>query len=47
MKNSEIHNGLERGEIGNFLAKALIEVTVRSNNNKPQSVPYGKEDLNA
>lgn len=43
MKNSEIHNGLERGEIRNFLAKSLIEATVRSNNNRTQNVPYDEK----
>jgi len=43
MKNSEIHNGLERGEIRNFLAKSLIDATVRSNNNRPSSVPYDEK----
>jgi hypothetical protein len=43
MKNSEIHNGLERCEIRNFLAKSLIDATVRSNNNRPQNVPYDEK----
>lgn len=42
MKNTEIHNGLDKKEIRDFLSKSLVNIFEEECNNKKVVVPYAR-----
>ena len=45
MKNSEIHNGLDKKEIRDFLSIGLLKLYEEENENKKETFPYNREDV--
>jgi len=45
MKNSEIHTGLDKKEIRDFLAIEFLKLFNEEFENKKETIPYNKEDV--
>jgi len=45
MKNSEIHNGLDKKEIRDFLSTGFVKLFEEGTENKKDHIPYDNDDI--